>query len=121
MSRKKEPLNLFDCIPCIKEEFTTNREGDLIVISYPRFRNRFLQRMLTPASKSKDLYIRLDANGSAVWQLIDGRRTVGEISDSLADHFADKADYPLLVAEFIRTLLTQGLITCQTDTTTVKQ
>ena len=91
------------------------------MISYPRFRNPFLQRMLTPASKSRDLHIRLDANGTAVWELIDGKRTVGDISDSLADHFAHKADYPLRVAEFIRTLEAQGLITCQTGTTTPKQ
>lgn len=121
MSKKKEPLNLFDCIPCINEKFTTNREGDLTVISYPRFPNRFLQRMLTPASKSRDLHIRLDANGTAVWERIDGVRTVREISDSLADYFAHKEDYPLLVAEFIRTLEAQGLITCQYGTTSQKQ
>lgn len=121
MSKKKEPLNLFDCIPCIKEKFTSNRVGDLIVVSYPRFRNSFLQRMLTPASKSRDLHIRLDANGTAVWELIDGKRTVREISDSLADYFAHKEDYPLLVAGFVRTLEAQGLITCQPGTTSSKQ
>lgn len=70
VSRKKvNPLNLFDCIPVSKRSLPPT-EGDLIVISYPRFRNRFLQRMLTPASRSKVLHIRLDANGSAVWQLM---------------------------------------------------
>ncbi len=42
---------------------------------------------------SKDIHVRLEEHGTAVWNLIDGQRTVREIIEKLADHFQHEAGY----------------------------
>jgi hypothetical protein len=79
--------NLFDLVPFIGEHIATEKEGELSVITFPRFRSRFMRKYFVPKNKSATIHVRLDGNGTAVWNLIDGKRTVREITESLAEHF----------------------------------
>ena len=55
--------------------------------------------------------VELDAMGSAVWRLIDGRRTAGEIAAALAEKYAlDSREAELAVAEFLRLLGRRGAV-----------
>jgi hypothetical protein len=102
--------NLFDLIPVINEHITTENEGELSVIAFPRFKNAFLQKHLVPKHKSPVIRIRLEAHGTAVWHLIDGQRTVGEIADALASHFDGEANYAYRIAAYFSQLQAQGFI-----------
>lgn len=55
--------------------------------------------------------VELDAMGSAVWRLIDGRRTVGDIAAALAVRYGlDAREAELAVAEFMRQLGRRGAV-----------
>lgn len=74
-------LNFLEAIPvrvCSHQE----EEGGKVTLVVPKFSNQqfndwFLGR------RSKNFLIRLDEAGSKTWRLIDGNRTVGEISGEL--------------------------------------
>jgi len=55
--------------------------------------------------------VELDAMGSAVWRLIDGKRSTGEIAAALAGRYnLDAREAELAVAEFLRQLGRRGAI-----------
>jgi len=102
--------NLFDFVPVISEHITTEKEGELSVITFPRFRSKFMQKYFVPKNKSQTVRVRLDRHGTAVWDLIDGRRTVGEIIDALSEHFNQEENYENRVAVFFSQLFKQGFV-----------
>lgn len=55
--------------------------------------------------------VELDALGTTVWRLIDGRRTAGDIAAALAARYnLDPREAELAVAEFLRQLGRRGAI-----------
>ena len=46
----KEKINLLDVIPCRSEHITVEREGETIVLSFPRFKYTWMQRFLVPCA-----------------------------------------------------------------------
>jgi len=108
---KKTKSNLFDLVPVISEHVTTEKEGELSVIAFPRFRSKFMQKYLVPKNKPAIIRIRLEEHGTAVWDLIDGQRTVREIADALAEHFNHELNYEYRIAIYLRQLHKQGFIT----------
>ena len=109
---KKQTMkqNLFDLIPEISEHITTENEGGLSVITFPRFRNKFMQKYFVPKTKSAMIRVRLDEHGSAVWNLIDGKRTVEKIAEILADLFQQEENYEYRIASFVSQLYQQGFV-----------
>jgi hypothetical protein len=101
--------NLFDLIPHISERLTTEKEGELSVIAFPRFRTKFMM-FFVPKKKSSHIRIRLDEHGTAVWSLIDGRKTIKQISDALADHFNHEENYEYRVAKHFEHLHKSGFV-----------
>jgi hypothetical protein len=101
--------NLFDLIPQISERITTEKEGELSVITFPRFRNKFLL-FFVPKSKSQIIRIRLEEHGTAVWNLIDGRRTVKSICDALAERFNHEENYEYRIAKYFSYLQKSGFV-----------
>ena len=102
--------NLFDLIPVISKHITTEKEGELSVITFPRFRSKFMQKYFVPRNKSAIIRISLDEHGTAVWNLIDGYRSVGKITEMLAEHFQHEENYEYRVAEFMLQLYKQGFV-----------
>ena len=72
----KEKINLLEVIPCRNEHIKAEQEGETIVLSFPRFKRSWMSRYLLPKGMSKDIHVRLEEHGTAVWNLIDGQRTV---------------------------------------------
>ena len=85
----KEKINLLEVIPC---------------------RNEHISRYLLPKGMSKDIHVRLEEHGTAVWNLIDGQRTVREIIEKLADHFQYEAGYESRVSTYLSQLQKDGFI-----------
>ena len=72
----KEKINLLEVIPCRSEHITAEREGETIVLSFPRFKYPWMQRFLVPKGMSKELHVKLEEHGTAVWELIDEEKGV---------------------------------------------
>jgi hypothetical protein len=102
--------NLFDLVPNISDHVITEKEGELSVITFPRFRSKFMQKYFIPKNKSSIIRIRLDEHGTAVWNLIDGSRTIQKISETLADYFNQEENYEYRVITFISQLYKQGFV-----------
>jgi hypothetical protein len=102
--------NLFDLVPIISEHITTENEGKLSVITFPRFRSKFMQKYFVPKHKSATIRIRLDEHGTAVWNLIDGKRTVREIAETLIEHFHHEENYEYRIAVYFSQLYKQGFV-----------
>ena len=69
--------------------WTTDEKGIITLeIENKGVANRIAQKLL---KKPKITYIHLDENGSFVWPLIDGKRTVMDIAQLVDAHFGEKA------------------------------
>jgi hypothetical protein len=106
----KQKQNLFDLVPTISEHITTEKEGELSVITFPRFRSKFMQKYFVPKNKSPKIRIRLDEYGTAVWNLIDGKRTIKEITDALIENFQSEENYEYRIASYFLQLYKQDFL-----------
>ena len=106
----KEKINLLEVIPCRSELITAEREGETIVLSFPRFKYPWMQRFLVPKGMSKELHVKLEEHGTAVWELIDGKRNVREIIEKLADHFQYEEGYESRVSAYLSQMQKDGFI-----------
>ena len=97
----KEKINLLEVIPCRSEHITAEREGETIVLSFPRFKYPWM---------SKELHVKLEEHGTAVWELIDGKRNVREIIEKLADHFQNEEGYESRVSAYLSQMQKDGFI-----------
>ncbi|PKL81583.1 MAG: PqqD family protein [Ignavibacteriae bacterium HGW-Ignavibacteriae-3] len=67
-------------------------EENLVNIVIPKFANKFAAKFIVPKLKSPVIKIKLDELGSAVWLLIDGKRSVAQIARLLTEKFGDKIE-----------------------------
>ena len=52
----KEKINLLEVIPCRSEHITAEREGETIVLSFPRFKYPWMQRFLVPKEMERIIH-----------------------------------------------------------------
>lgn len=103
-------VSLLDTIPVRCDHITTEWEGDCAVIAFPRFKYEWMRRVLLPKGMSPDIRVRLEENGTAVWNLIDGQRTVQEIIALLAEHFPPEEDYASRITTYVMQLQKDGFV-----------
>ncbi len=106
----KEKINLLDVIPCRAEHIMTEKEGELSVIAFPRFKRAWMRKFLLPKGMSPYIRVRLEGHGTAVWDMIDGKRTVREIILLLSEHFDNEENYDIRVTTYITQLRKDGFI-----------
>ena len=102
MKNKKQQPNYLEMIPVRNPEITwTTDENGIVTLEIENkgVANRIAQKLL---KKPKITYIHLDENGSFVWPLIDGEKTVMDIAQLVDAHFGEKANplYERLVKFF---------------------
>ena len=107
---KRKEVNLFDLVPYISDHITTEKEEELSVIVFPRFRSKFMRDYFTPKNKSPFIRIRLEEHGTAVWDLIDGKCKVMDIVSTLANHFNHEENYEYRIIAFLSQLQKQGFL-----------
>ena len=110
METPEGKISLLDAIPVRCEHITTEWESECIVLAYPRFKYEWMRRFLLPKGMLPDIHVRLEEHGTAVWQLIDGKRTVREITSLLAEHFASEDNYASRVTAYVMQLKKDGFI-----------
>lgn len=110
MLEKKDRISLLDAIPVRSEQVKTEWKGEYIVLAFPRFKKAWMRRFLLPKGLSADIHVTLEEHGTAVWQLIDGQRTVEEIIEQLAVHFSGEGDYASRITTYMMQLHKDGFI-----------
>ena len=90
--KNKSEINLLDFIPIRHIEWKENPETNIIVLIKPKFENSFLKKHLLPLLKNPNFRINLDAYGSNVWKLIDGKRNIMQIADILKKSYGTVVD-----------------------------
>ena len=91
MKNKKQQPNYLEMIPVRNPEihWTTDEKGIVTLeIENKGVANRIAQKLL---KKPTITYIHLDENGSFVWPLIDGKKTVLDIAQLVDAHFGETA------------------------------
>ena len=90
MNKKKK--NFMDLIPCCNPQHTWDADKKGIVtvhMTNKGFYNWFAQKVF---KKTRISHIKLDEYGSFVWQQMDGKRTVYEISGLVKNKFGKEAE-----------------------------
>ena len=110
METPEGKVSLLDAVPVRCGHITAEWKGECIVLAYPRFKYEWMRRFLLPKGMSPDIHVTLEEHGTAVWNLIDGQRTVREIIEKLADHFQHEAGYESRVSTYLSQLQKDGFI-----------
>lgn len=110
---KNKPINenYLERVPVMNEAIGWSADENGVVtleIENKGVFNRLAQKLL---KKPKISYIHLDENGSFVWPLIDGKRSITEIGKEVDSHFGEAA-HPLYerLAKFFQILESYGFI-----------
>lgn len=105
-----DKVNLLETVPVRNAQVVTEWEDGCAVLAYPRFKRAWVRRLFLPKGMSPFIRVRLEEHGTAVWNLIDGRRTVAEMLDLLAGHFAGDETYASRVTAYLMQLQKDGFI-----------
>lgn len=111
--KKKETVsgNYLDCIPCHNAElsYVTDEKGNVTLLQENRGMFNYMAQKIF--RKPRISQIHLDEMGNFIWPLIDGERTIYDISVMVKEKFGDKAEplYNRLV-QYIRNLESYGFI-----------
>ena len=90
MAKEKKSRNLLELIPHKLCE-SKIEEGKVIILA-PKFKSRLGKKLFEPLVKNKYVNIYLDDLGSFVWQQMDGKKTVFEISEKLKEEFGEEVE-----------------------------
>ena len=110
METPEGKVSLLDAVPVRCGHIMTEWEGECVVLAYPRFKYEWMRRFLLPKGMSPDIRVTLEEHGTAVWNMIDGQRTVDEIIFQLAGHFEGVEDYASRVTTYVMQLRKDGFI-----------
>ena len=106
MSRKNKKngsqINYLDLVPQRASELHWHRDlKDRVILEVENTGvfNSIAQKIF---GKPRFTKVHLDVNGSFIWPLIDGQKTVAEIADKVKEQFGEKAEplYPRIVKYF---------------------
>jgi hypothetical protein len=107
--------NYLEMIPVRRIDHELSGETEqTVTLVIPKFKNENLRLFFIPRSRSQFLKVRLDADGSNVWLMIDGQRNVGEICNLLNEKFeGDLNETRVRVTKFLTKLYDNRYITYQ--------
>ena len=95
-------INYLDLIPVRAEElqwFTDRRDRIVLKVENTGLFNKIAQKVFNKPQFTK---VHLDQQGTFIWPLIDGERTVADIAALVRDEFGEAAEplYPRIVKYF---------------------
>jgi len=104
-------VNLFALRPARAARWERGADGRVTVL-VPKFTNRWLVRWFVPLLARPDAAVRLDAEGSFVWDRCDGGTTVQAIAEQLHERLGgDEAAVGERVGRFVERLARASLVT----------
>lgn len=108
----KEKINLLEVIPLPAVHTLQPKRKAMALLSslFPRFKYEWMQRFLLPKGMSSDIHVHLEEHGTAVWEQIDGKSTIREIIEKLADHFNHEENYESRILAYFSQLQKDGFV-----------
>ncbi len=104
-------INLFTLRPARRARWERGADG-LVTVRVPKFTNRLAVRWLVPLLARPEVTVRLDAEGSFVWDRCDGGTTVQAIAEQLhAKLGGDETAVGERVGRFVEKLARASLVT----------
>lgn len=85
-------------------------ETGLVILLQPRFRWRWLERLMAPSPDKRYVKIHLDALGSFVWLRLDGLAPLGALAEALGARFPAEPDPKTRLCLFARQLAGTRLV-----------
>ena len=89
--KKPQEINLLELRP-LRLLSWEEAEYGLVVVLKPKFENPFLKKWLLPFFKSRNFRIRLDAFGSLVFRMCDGKTSCEKIAAALREKFGEQVE-----------------------------
>ncbi len=91
-SRKWRGVDFMSLVPERACGWTSGEKPGQVVVLQPRYRSGILGRLLQPRIKESKKYLRvpLEARGSCLWGLMDGKLTVGEMAVAFGRDFPEE-------------------------------
>jgi hypothetical protein len=84
MTKIDKKGNFLDLVP--ERNCRWDKTGDgRVCLLVPRFKNRWMKKIALKLGKSETVKIHFDDRGTAVWDLIDGSRTVEQIGQLIGE------------------------------------
>lgn len=108
--KNNSKINILDAVPVRSEHVRTEYKDECVVLAFPRFKHKWMERWFLPKRMSPYIRVTLEEKGTAVWQLIDGHRTVRELTLSLAETFKGEDDLDARISTYILQLHKDGFI-----------
>ncbi len=110
MAEEKD-INTLELVPVVNDTVgTIFLDNGLVTITYPRYTKKWQIKLLLPKGRENKIKLDFDDNGSAVWKLINGQRTVKEILDTLSDLGKDQEQFKSRVVMFLQSLIQNEFI-----------
>ncbi len=113
MSEKKTQ-NFLEMVPVPSPGIGTVLENDKVILTTPRFSKAWMARLFL-FGKKNEIRVKLDENGSRVWQLIDGQKKIQEIIDCLSTTAEKEENYNERALLFLKQLAEYGAIKLKTN------
>jgi len=114
MTRKTLPaVNYLELVPT-RTVASEPGEGGLVVLLRPKWVRGLFARWLQPRlpPHKRHFKVRLDDVGTAVWNAIDGERSVGDLAELLYERFGDRVEPRYeRVSRFIHSLDDGAMVT----------
>ena len=87
---ERKSINLLELTPMQRVPWEQAENGTVVVL-VPKFRNPLVVRYLVPHLRYPHVRVKLDAMGSFVWKLCDGKTTVAAMAERMIAEFGDSA------------------------------
>ena len=111
-----EAVNLLELRPRRRCRWRRDSKGN-VILEVKRFRHDWSRRLGYFLDFKPHRRIHLDERGTAVWTLMDGRRSVGRIAEVLEARFGEDEHLLPRLSEFLRMLEINGLAELAQDPT----
>jgi hypothetical protein len=112
-SRKWRGVDFMGLVPLQACGYENGGKPGLVVVLQPRFQSGLMARYLQPRLKETKKYLRipLEERGSFLWSLMDGKRTVGDLTEAFRAEFQDEKEHvPQRVATYLYQMADNHLI-----------
>lgn len=90
-SRTPHQSNYLDCVPNRAVQHELDENGRVILLR-PKWVKGLLAKYLQPRLSRPFFRVKLDLIGAAIWNAIDGVRTIHELADLLYEEFGDEIE-----------------------------
>ncbi len=108
---RKNEQDWLDRVPVVKKSIRTIVHDDgLVSISIPRFKKEWIAKLFLPKNKTNEVRIDFDANGTAVWLQIDGKKSIRKILSELKEIAQYESDYNNRVILFLNNIYRSDFI-----------